>query len=196
MSYIEYKSCVKYVGGKSVQSFFFPCTWQWKSPKWKKTERLIRRSRFCCSGSNENQMTSTVIHLRQATPLCTHQALVLYWNGSQKVRDTGVCRGSSPCVTYGEQSVAMCHYFHSHIQWSLIKSDPTTYWSLPAIWIPQSTTVPPQWSTVVLQSPAEAHWSRAQIYYLGLIKKKQIMGDITYIPFENIKLTFTLVLYW
>lgn len=89
--------------------FFFSPHGLWKSAKWEQTERLIRRSRFWCSGSNENQMTSTVIHHHRAT-LCTYQAMMLYWNGSQKVMDTGICRDLSLCVKYGEQTVALCHY--------------------------------------------------------------------------------------
>lgn len=42
---IEYKPCGKYVEGTPVQGFFFS-TWQWKSAKWKQTERLTRQSRF------------------------------------------------------------------------------------------------------------------------------------------------------
>lgn len=85
---------------KLLQSFFFfflPSSLNglWKSAKWKQTERLIRRSRFWCSGSNENQMTSTVIHHRQATLPAPSGAITSYWRGSQKVKDAGLREGGT-----------------------------------------------------------------------------------------------------
>ena len=101
MSHIKCKSGVKYVEGKSVQSFF-SSAWQWKSAKWKETERLIRRSRFWCSGSNENQMTSTIIHLRPATP---SEPVRLSCYIEMAVKRLGIqasAEAQPPCVKYGE----------------------------------------------------------------------------------------------
>lgn len=48
-----------------------PLNGLWKSAKWNQTEGLIRRSRFRCCGSNENQVTSSAVRQRWADlPAC------------------------------------------------------------------------------------------------------------------------------
>ena len=114
---------------------------------------------------------------------CAYQAIMVYWNGSQKVRDTGICRGSSLCVKYGGRPVALCHYSCTTVVLSLIKNGPIVYWSLlvstvRSPWTQRDAAALHRWNM------GEPRRNRARKYYLISAKlKNQIMGEIALYSF-------------
>lgn len=99
-----------------------PLNGLWKSAKWNQTEGLIRRSRFRCCGSNENQVTSSAVRQRWADlPACAaaeerrggkERRGVVGREGQEGKRreerrrgEAAVCAGSFIHLNYGRSTV-------------------------------------------------------------------------------------------
>lgn len=135
-------SVVQYINGlptldRLASELFSAPHGLWKSAKWKQTERLIRRSRFWCSGSNENQMTSMVIHHRRAT---LRAPIRQSWYIEMAVKRLGIqaSAGAHPSVLNMESSRSLVSLLLDHSRIVSDKNRPTTYWFLPVIWILRS----------------------------------------------------------